>query len=363
MIETLIIGIVALALLKGRKATGVGSVKNLYGEKRRPRRKRTIFMELSDAQNAGIDFNEPYNPQQSEILNRLAERYNFNKALTTRKDGSWYDNAEQYFDALRRTYKAISGIGATDLPYSTSVVRNANGDIIITYNDYGTYEQQLHDAYNTIEEMPITDVDSAYWHTLLYIAQGGKIVWKTSKSKGGELIGRGAADILNNSEQERKARISYLGSAAKGGKTLDQLTHYLWESSGGYERGTDDSAIYDGVEQAVLSCQSRKQAQQDILDMYYSAHQIQEEDPNAVFDESMNDDKFAQINNDINDIIANYPSGNGSRAAMIYKNVLTKYGSLSDEWLERIGVKTYTDLEKWADNYDGNQQYNHDMPF
>lgn len=347
MIETLIIGIVALALLKGRKASGVGKVP-----------KRRIFTEIATAQNRGIDLSMPYDEADSKVLSELAKRFGFRPSARSAKSAS-----EQYFNSLRRTYNAVSGIGATDLPYSTSVVRNANGDVIITYNDYGTPEQQLHDAYNAIEEMPITNVDSAYWHALLYIAQGGKVVWKTSKSKGGELIGRGAADILNNSEQERKARISYLGSAAKGGKTLDQLTHYLWESSGGYERGADDSAIYDGVEQAVLSCQSRKQAQQDILNMYYSAHQIQEEDPNAVFDESMNDDKFAQINNDINDIIANYPSGNGSRAAMIYRNVLTKYGSLSDEWLESIGVKKYTDLEKWADNYDGNQQYNHDMPF
>lgn len=347
MIETLVIGIVALALLKGRKASGVGKVS-----------KRRIFTEIATAQNRGIDFSMPYDEADSNVLSELAKRFGFRPSVRSAKSTS-----EQYFNSLRRTYNAVSGIGATDLPYSTSVVRNANGDVIITYNDYGTPEQQLHDAYNAIEEMPITDVDSAYWHTLLYIAQGGKVVWKTSKSKGGELIGRGAADILNNSEQERKARISYLGSAAKGGKTLDQLTHYLWQSGGGYERGTDDSAIYDGAEQAVLSCQSRKQAQQDILNMYYSAHQIQEEDPNAVFDESMNDDKFAQINNDINDIIANYPSGNGSRAAMIYRNVLPKYGSLSNEWLESIGVKTYTDLEKWADNYDGNQQYNHDMPF
>lgn len=287
MVETLIIGIVALALLKGRKATGVGKVP-----------KRRIFTEIATAQNRGIDFSMPYDEADSKVLSELAKRFGFRPSARSSKS-----TAEQYFNSLRRTYNAVSGIGATDLPYSTSVVRNANGDVIITYNDYGT------------------------------------------------------------TEQERKARISYLGSAAKGGKTLDQLTHYLWESSGGYDRGTDDSAIYDGVEQAVLSCQSMKQAQQDILDMYYSAHQIQEEDPNAVFDESMNDEKFAQINNDINYIIANYPSGNGSRAAMIYRNVLPKYGSLSNEWLERIGVKTYTDLENLADNYDGNQQYNNDMPF
>lgn len=231
MIETLVIGIVALALLKGRKASGVGKVS-----------KRRIFTEIATAQNRGIDLSMPYDEADSNVLSELAKRFGFRPSERSAKSA-----AEQYFNSLRRTYNAVSGIGATDLPYSTSVVRNANGDVIITYNDYGTPEQQLHDAYNAIEEMPITNVDSAYWHALLYIAQGGKIVWKT-KSKGGELIGRGAADILNNSEQERKARISYLGSAAKGGKTLDQLTHYLWESSGGYERGTDDSAIYDGVE-------------------------------------------------------------------------------------------------------------------
>ena len=347
MIETLIIGIVALALLKRRKPSGVGKVP-----------KRRIFTEIATAQKRGIDFSMPFDEADSKVLSELAQRVGFRPSARSAKS-----TAEQYFNSLRRTYNAVSGIGATNLPYRESEVRNANGDVIITYRDYGTPEQQLRDAYTMIEEMPITDANSAYWHALLYIARGGKLVWKTKKAKDGQVLSRGAGDVLKFSEKERKARISYLGSEANGAMTLDQLTHHLWQSSDGYSRDTDDGEIYNGVEQAVLSCQSRKQAQREILDLYLSGHQIPEEDPDAVFDESMNDDRFAQINNDINDIIANYPSGNGSRAAMIYKNVLIKYGSLSDEWLESIGVKTYTDLEKWADNYDGNQQYNHDMPF
>lgn len=148
MIETLVIGIVALALLKGRKASGVGKVS-----------KRRIFTEIATAQNRGIDFSMPYDEADSNVLSELAKRFGFRPSVRSAKSTS-----EQYFNSLRRTYNAVSGIGATDLPYSTSVVRNANGDVIITYNDYGTPEQQLHDAYNAIEEMPITDVDSAYWH-------------------------------------------------------------------------------------------------------------------------------------------------------------------------------------------------------
>lgn len=270
MIETLIISIIALAALKGCKHKGVGFVKNLYGEKRKPRKKRTIFAEIADAQKAGIDFNEPYNPQQSGILNRLAERYNFNKALTTRKDGSWYDNAEQYFDTLRRTLKAISGVGATDLPYQQSEVRNENGDVIVTYRDYGTPKQRLQDAIYAVEEMSLTDERAAMWHALAYIAGGGKLVWK-NKKVGGQLIGRGVEDILRGSEGERKQRISYLGTPAKGALTLDQLAHRLWESS---EMKTDIGVIYDGIEQAILNCTSRKQAQDEVYTIYYKAHYI-----------------------------------------------------------------------------------------
>lgn len=270
MLQGIIIGIIALAALKGRKQKGVGSVKNLYGEKRKPRKKRTIFMEIADAQKAGIDFNEPYNPQQSAILNRLAERYNFNKALTTRKDGSWYDNAEQYFDTLRRTLKAISGVGATDLPYQQSEVKNGNGDVVIIYRDYGTPEQQLQDAIAYIEELPLTDERAAKLRTLAYIAGGGKLVWKNKKI-GGQLIGRGVEDILHSSEGERRERISYLGTPAKGALTLDQLAHRLWESSG---METDDGVIYDGVELAVLNCTSRKQALEEVMLFYRDAHII-----------------------------------------------------------------------------------------
>lgn len=264
MIAELIIGIAALALCKHRKtADGVGRLP-----------KRRIFAEIADAQRNGINFALPYDSANADTLRRMVNRYGFRASARSPRS-----TEEQYFNQLRRSYNAVSGIGATNLPYTESEVHNENGDVIVVYRDYGTKDQQLQAAIDLIDSMPLNNTNAAMWRALAYIAGGGKLVWKSKTSSGGQLISRGVDDVLNKSEQERKARISYLGSEKKNALSLDQLAHSMWESTG---MQYDIATIYDGVEQAVLTCDSRAQAIKYILEMYYNAHKLQDYPDNDV---------------------------------------------------------------------------------
>lgn len=281
--EYLMLGLAAcaLCLLRKRSISGIGRVA-----------KRRIYEEIATLQSRGVDMTCPswdkLEPNEKKAVVETANQYHYKQpARSTKAYG------EAYFNQLRRAYIAISGIGKTDLTPRESQIYNREGDIILIYRDYGTPDQQLRAAYDMVEEFPIGAENGAYWHTLSYIAQGGKIAWKTKRKKDGALIGRGADSIFHGDDSERKARISYIGSEAKGAKNLDQLTHELWEGNGGYDQGIDDSVIYNAVEDVVRSCMSRGQAQKEILDMYLSAHTLPEEDPNAIFDEQYRAEQYS----------------------------------------------------------------------
>lgn len=269
MITELLIGFLALALLRKHNASnGIGRI-----DTKRP--KRRIYHEIEAAQTNEIDLSLPYDSADDKKLNELAKKFGFRPSNRSAKSLE-----EQYFNSLRKAYNAIAGIGKTSLPYRKSTVKNENGDVILIYNDYGTPDQKLRDAYEYIREIPLVGSDAAYWYTLVYIASGGKFLWK-DKRKGGVLISRGVEDILKHSERERKMRISYLGSQAKGALTLDQFAHQLWESAHEWDPDdtgkVDDSVIYNGVEEAILQCTSRGWAQQEILNFYYNAHKNDED--------------------------------------------------------------------------------------
>ena len=198
---------------------------------------------------------------------------------------------EQYFDSLYRAYKnipAIGGIGTLPV-LNTSVVRNKRGDVVLTYYDYGTPQQQYVAALNIVEDYTNSNDPYmvGYWSTILYIASGKKIVWKT-KYKGGQLISRGADAILHNSNEERKQRISYLGTAAKGALSLDMMAHNIWQG----HTTLDDRDIYDGVENAILECTSVKDAKNKILDEYLTTSTQEEKNYGELLDEEyLLDDK------------------------------------------------------------------------
>lgn len=277
MIEYIVIGLTALALLKCKPA-GVGKVVR--------RKKRTIYEELAEAQQKGIDFDSIYDPDYKDTLLRLASKYHFDKQNTTRRNGDTYTTAEQYFDNLKRAYKVISGVGATTLPFTESKVYNANGDLILTYNDYGTAEQQMHDAINFVESIntPIRNAQNAYWRTICYIASGYKFIWKSAKH--GErdeycvdtlfAYDGGKYGFARTGNAERKARVSYLGTAKNGALSLTAFVHNLWQADQGGVEVADTTTIMGGVEDAIRSCNSVGAARKEVMQEYLSAHQQQE---------------------------------------------------------------------------------------
>ena len=258
-VAVIIGGAIAAWLLHKHKAvSGIGKVAKA---------KRRIFAEMEAAQQGGIDFNTAYDDlsaAQRKTLEDIARRNNYKQSSASTKPYT-----EAYYNSLRRQYNAISG---TNLPYSTSVVYNENGDPIITYRDYGTDEQKLQRAINWVQ----TDYASVsnpelygYIMAVVYIAQGGKLIWSDKKQNGvlEECFGGGKQPA------ERKARISYLASRAKGGITPNMLAHRIWESTDGT---TDDKLIKDGVLQAIMGTESVGAARDMILNTYYDAHQVQE---------------------------------------------------------------------------------------
>lgn len=257
--------VATIALLRHKKQTsGVGAVK------------RRIYAELAAAQDAGVNLDGGYNDRNAQTLERLGKRFGFRQSARSTKP-----YAESYYNQLRRAYNAVAGIGATTLPYSEYNVRNSNGDVIVTYRDYGSEKQQMADAINWVhDERDIVnnDYDQGYWGTLAYIAGGGRLIW-TSKHD----HRRGIKELIfgDNSDSERKARISYIGSEAKGAISPEQLAHRIWES---YDAKGDDQEIADGVYYAIRSVTSKGEAQNYIMNLYIKRHAVEDySDPDLPF--------------------------------------------------------------------------------
>lgn len=258
MITALLIGAGALWLLghKRNGVSGIGATK----------RKRRIWSEVEAAQRAGIDLNDPNGwEQHASQLRKMAN----GKIPASRSDKP---DEQRYFNQLRRAYKSVAG---TNLPYTENIVRNENDDVILIYRDYHMDElPQISAEYVYNEAMNRMNSDpeeAACMATIAMIATGNlKLVWKSDKIHRGidqEAFGG------NSHPQERKARISYLASPAKGGKYIDQVVHGLWEST---NMQYDDHFIRNGVIDAVLRCTSVGQAQQMCIDEYLKAHQVEE---------------------------------------------------------------------------------------
>jgi len=234
-----------------RRVDGVGKIK------------RRIYHEMQSLQHSNVPLNETWDRLTSEEQNaveRIARQYNYVQSASSKKS-----YGEAYYNSIRRQYAAISG---TSLPCEESYVYNSNGDEIIRYRDYGTQEQQMQGAKNWIEESirPGGGINDAMFATLLYIANGGKFIW--SQTPGG--VKQECFATSGSAEAERKARISYLASKNKGGKTVLAVAHQIFER---YD--IDDMVARDAVCQVLLSYQSVAEVNNEIYTMYVDAHQKQ----------------------------------------------------------------------------------------
>ena len=89
------------------------------------------------------------------------------------------------------------------------------------------------------------------------------------------------ADILHGDSREHRKRSGYTGKEEDGAISLDALSEKLmWQHHGGVDfyNSTDyPEFIIEGVENAVLTCETVKQAQQEVLNWYYNMHRLEEE--------------------------------------------------------------------------------------
>ena len=246
---TALIGTILLRRKDG--ASGIGATK------RTPRR---IWAEVAEAQRRGIDLSDPRGYEGNEsTLRKMADgklsASNSNKPAE-----------ERYFNQLRRAYKSIAG---TDLHSDESIIRNEYGDVIMVYRDYHLDQLPQKAAEWVLGKHSnlYMDADDAYWCTLADIALGRvKFVWATSG------VHRGAQDLVFGAPvpAERKQRISYLASPAKGGQYPEAYAHYLWET---ISQGTADSQeVSDGVYEAIRDCASVGDARKVCMDQYLQAH-------------------------------------------------------------------------------------------
>ena len=238
--------------------SGIGTVR---------RSKRRIWSEVEQAQKYGIDLTDPDAwKNHTDTLSWMAQR--------KIKDGTSDKPIEQrYFNQLQRAYKSIAG---TNLPYTENVVRNENDDVILIYRDYQLdklpakaaeymYDQAIENMHNDPEM-------SAYWATIAMIANGQlKFVWGNTKDN----VHRGAEKLVfgKSAPEERKRRISYLASPAKGGRYPEEYAHQLWERTGA---DTDDQAITNGVLAAIREIDTKGLAAEYCKREYLQAFQVQE---------------------------------------------------------------------------------------
>ena len=264
--EGILVGIAAAAYAAFvfARTRGIFGTSGIGAAKRPVRR---IWSEVQQAQSHGIDLSDPDGWKRNADILRTMSR----GKLTTNTSGK--PDEQRYFNQLRRAYKSIAGTG---LPYDESVVRNEYGDTILVYRDYHLDELPKK-AAEWIESTFIRnggdDTYGAYWKTIADIATGRvKFVWASDG------VHRGAQQLIfgQSVPAERKMRISYLASPAKGGQYPEAYAHYLWESVFGTEYTTDQD-ILNGVLDAIRDCTSVGQAQQMVVDEYLKAHQPTEQ--------------------------------------------------------------------------------------
>lgn len=256
MIGLLTIGLIGLALCKKRRVSGIGAAY-----------KRRVYREIERLQ-PYVDFDLSYDDQTDKAKKYIDEDSSFvNKQFPKRKPIT----PERYYKQLRRAYRAISGIGATNLPYNTYEVYNHRGDLILQHRDYGTPEQMFQDAIDYILLNNTNDsVEYGFWETVVAIATGKKFVWA---SKG---VHRGIEKLIfgKSEPSERKQRISYLASPQKGGMYPEVFAESIIGNSNFANEYMDEQDILNGVLDAFLQIESVKQAKQMILDEYIKQNTI-----------------------------------------------------------------------------------------
>lgn len=253
--------IAGIALLALRKNRGVSGIGESY--------KRRVYREIENIQHVA-NLELPYDAQSLKAKQLIDSECEFvNSKYPKRKPLT----SERYYNQLRRAYNAISGVGATNLPYRKYEVFNNRGDLILEHHDYGTKQEMFKRAVEYLEESRMSSYeDLGFWETVIAIATGTRFVWTSSESH------RGIEKLVFGSQapKERKTRISYLASQQKGGIYPEAFAHSIWETI--YDGNADDKEITDGVLEAFRTIESVKQAKDMIIEHYINEHMLPDEE-------------------------------------------------------------------------------------
>ena len=145
MITALLIGAGALWLINRHKSvSGIGKVERI---------KRRIYKEVSLAQDAGVDFSKKF-PELSraemDALEHIGkDLIGWKQSKRSIESGKPY--VESYYGSLRRAWNAVSGVQGIGRAYD---VRNADGDVVLTWNDVKEHIQQEPDAHTMLALPP-----------------------------------------------------------------------------------------------------------------------------------------------------------------------------------------------------------------
>lgn len=247
MIAELLLAAGALWLIRKNKSiSGIGALKR--------KKKRYIWKEVQWAQDNNIDLDDKNGYEKHEDkLAKKAEQFIHNES-----DRPKYI---RYFNQLRRAYQSISGTG---LKPTQSIVYNDLGDVILVHYDYHLDQLPQLAAEHFRKSVSATDgYTIGYWYTITGIALGTlKFIWK------GDKIHRGVEAMVfgRQAPTERKKRISYLANANKGGVTVDQYAHQLWQNI--TDGNGDDQEIANGIMDAIREFNSVGEAQDYIIAEY-----------------------------------------------------------------------------------------------
>ena len=243
MITGLLLGSIAYALYRMHAGTdGVGKIR------------RNIYAEIEHAQKNGVNLSMKYADQRNidSLLQYMMQHYRWSPSRTSGKRPE-----EQYYNSLRNVYRKLAGnVGA--MPGTEHVIHNQRGDVIMVYTHYDIEKdlQNAKDLYSSAFSATSDSYDRGYAATVLWIANGGKFLWKDKGTKRGlesELFGRQAPE-------ERK-RYGWILSTK--GRSVDEMA----EAASGYDGDSLD--VRNGVLDAVRDFSSQKDANDYILNQYY----------------------------------------------------------------------------------------------
>ena len=135
----------ALWLINRHKSvSGIGKVERI---------KRRIYKEVSLAQDAGVDFSKKFSELSRAEMDALEhigkDVIGWKQSKRSIESGKPY--VESYYGSLRRAWNAVSGVQGIGRAYD---VRNADGDVVLTWNDIKEHIQQEPDAHTLLALPP-----------------------------------------------------------------------------------------------------------------------------------------------------------------------------------------------------------------